>query len=83
MADEIRMAIECRADEDRLGPGRIVGTLMVYGKRARDRAEVFEPGSLEVGRAADSESHAHQSISYHARDSDCGWQRSQNRRENS
>ena len=47
MADEIRMAIECRTDEDRIGPGRIVGTLMVYGKRAKDRAEVFEVGSLK------------------------------------
>ena len=45
--DEIRMGIEIRADENRLGPGRIFGTLMVYGQRARDRAEVFEPGSLK------------------------------------
>ena len=45
--DEIRMAIEVRADEARLGPGRLVGTLMAYGTRATDRAEVFEVGSLK------------------------------------
>ena len=47
MADEIRMKIEIRADEARLGPGRIFGTIMRYGERATDRAEVFEPGSLK------------------------------------
>ena len=47
MKEEIRMEIECRTDEDRLGPGRIVGTLMTYGKQARDRREVFEVGSLK------------------------------------
>ena len=46
MADEIRMAIELRADESRLSPGRLVGVLMAYGTKARDRAEIFEPGSL-------------------------------------
>ena len=44
--DEIRCKIELREDENRLGPGRLVGTLMSYGERAKDRAEVFEPGSL-------------------------------------
>ena len=44
--DEIRCSIEVRADETRQGPGRIVGTLMVYGARARDRAEMFAPGAL-------------------------------------
>ena len=44
--DEIRMAIECREDEGRLGPGRLFGVLMAYGERAQDRAEVFESGSL-------------------------------------
>ena len=47
MADEIRMKIECREDEARVGPGRLVGTIMRYGERATDRAEVFEPGSLK------------------------------------
>ena len=28
------------------GPGRLFGVLMEYGKRARDRAELFEAGSL-------------------------------------
>ena len=42
---EIRCAIEIR-DETDGGPGRIVGTLLTYGERAGDRAEVFAPGSL-------------------------------------
>ena len=46
MTDEIRCAIEYREDETRQGPGRIVGTLMVYGERAKDRAEAFAPGAL-------------------------------------
>ena len=45
--DEIRMKIEVRADESRLGPGRLIGTLMQYGQQATDRAEVFEIGSLK------------------------------------
>ena len=40
---EIRCAIELRDETD--GP-RIVGTLLTYGERAGDRAEVFAPGSL-------------------------------------
>ena len=44
--DEIRMAIELRADEDRLGPGRLYGVLMQYNTRAQDRPETFEAGSL-------------------------------------
>ena len=47
MKDEIRCSIEIREDEARVGPGRLVGTLMAYGKRAKDRAEVFEVGSLK------------------------------------
>ncbi len=49
MADslEIRCAIECRADESRQSPGRLTGTLLTYGERASDRAEVFLEGSLE------------------------------------
>ena len=43
---EIRCAIEIRADASRQSPGRIVGTLMTYGQRARDRAEVFADGAL-------------------------------------
>ena len=45
--DEIRMKIEVREDEARLGPGRLVGTIMRYGERASDRAEMFLPGSLK------------------------------------
>ena len=46
MTDEIRCAIEFRADNSRESPGRIVGTLLTYGERAGDRPEVFEAGSL-------------------------------------
>ena len=44
--DEIRCSIELREDDARQSPGRIVGTLLTYGKRARDRAEMFESGAL-------------------------------------
>ena len=44
--NEIRCAIEYREDETRQSPGRIVGTLIAYGERAKDRAEKFAPGSL-------------------------------------
>lgn len=39
--------IECRfvADETRQSPGRLTGTLLTYGERARDRPEVWLPGS--------------------------------------
>lgn len=43
---EIRCSIELRQDDSRQSPGRIVGTLITYGKRASDRAEVFAPGAL-------------------------------------
>ena len=48
--DEIRCSIkiEDRAEGE---PARLVGVLMPYGTEARDRREVFEPGSLtQVGR---------------------------------
>ena len=45
--DEIRCAIEYREDESRQSPGRIVGSLLTYGKRALDRPEVFSPGALQ------------------------------------
>ena len=46
--DEILIPIECRAAEDDTGPspGRIVGTLVTYGERARDRPEMFLDGAL-------------------------------------
>ena len=46
MKDEIRCSIECREDETRRGPGRLVGTVITYGQRAKDRPELFEPGAL-------------------------------------
>ena len=46
MNDEIRCAVELRADETRQGPGRLVGRIVRYGERAIDRAELFEPGAL-------------------------------------
>ena len=46
MRDEIRCAVECREDETRRGPGRLVGRLLTYGERAIDRAELFERGAL-------------------------------------
>ena len=45
--DEIRCALEIRADETMASPGRLFGTLLTYGEKAGDRNEVFEPGSLE------------------------------------
>ena len=46
MTREIRCAIELRADDTRQSPGRIVGTLIIYGQRASDRAELFSLGAL-------------------------------------
>ena len=44
--DEIRCSVELRADESLASPGRISGVLLTYGERAKDRAELFESGSL-------------------------------------
>ena len=45
--NEIRCAIEYREDEARQGPGRIVGTLMVYGDpRQGTGPKMFSPGAL-------------------------------------
>ena len=43
---EIRCAIELRADNSRMSPGRIVGELLSYETRATDRPEMFREGSL-------------------------------------
>ena len=43
---EIRCAVECREDETRSGPGRLIGRILTYGQRAIDRAELFERGAL-------------------------------------
>lgn len=45
--DELRCALEWRADDSRGSPGRLVGTLIEYESRAVDRAEVFKAGALE------------------------------------
>ena len=50
MIREFRCAVECRADESRQGPGRIVGTLIEAGRVAGDRPEVFAPGSIRWPR---------------------------------
>ena len=44
--NEIRCSIELRADDSRTSPGRIFGTLITYGQRASDRAEIFADGAL-------------------------------------
>ena len=44
--DEIRCALELRADDTRAGPGRLTGTLIVEGEQASDRRELFMPGAL-------------------------------------
>ena len=43
---ELRIAIEVREDAERLGPGRLVGELVTYGKRAIDRPEMFAAGAF-------------------------------------
>ena len=45
--DELRCALEWRADDSRASPGRLIGTLIQYETRAVDRAEVFKAGALE------------------------------------
>ena len=45
MTDRFAIPIECRADESREGPGRIVGTILETGRVAADRQEVFVPGA--------------------------------------
>lgn len=49
--NEIRCSIELRADDSRLSPGRIVGTLVEYNQKALDRAELFSPGALSWDQA--------------------------------
>lgn len=44
MTREIRCALELRASET--SPGRLVGTLLEYGRVAGDRREVFTPNSV-------------------------------------
>ena len=46
MNDEIRCAVEFREDDTRQSPGRLVGTILTYGQRAKDRPELFVSGAL-------------------------------------
>ena len=46
MHETLIAPLEIRQDESRQSPGRIVGTLLTYEERARDRAEVFAAGAL-------------------------------------
>ena len=46
MNDEIRCAVEFREDDTLTSPGRLVGTILTYGKQATDRAELFVKGAL-------------------------------------
>ena len=50
MRREIRCVLECRADETRQGPGRVVGTMIEAGRVATDRREVFAPGAIRWPR---------------------------------
>ena len=45
MTDTFTVLVECRADESREGPGRIVGTILETGRVASDRREVFTAGA--------------------------------------
>ena len=45
MKDTFTVRVECRADESREGPGRIVGTILETGRIASDRREVFAAGA--------------------------------------
>ena len=45
--NEIRCSIELREDQSRQSPGRLVGTLLEYEKRAVDRPEIFSRDSLQ------------------------------------
>ena len=43
---ELFTRIELADDGDRLGPGRVVGTLLTYGERASDRPMIFADNAL-------------------------------------
>ena len=44
--DELVFEIRQEADPTRESPGRLVGTLLTYEERAKDRPEIFARGSL-------------------------------------
>ena len=43
--DNLLVEVRFVADDTRQSPGRLTGTLVTYGERARDRPEVWLPGS--------------------------------------
>ena len=50
--DRLLCEIRYESDDSRLSPGRLVGTLLTYEERARDRAELFTRGAMrwpEIG----------------------------------
>ena len=49
--DELVFEVRQQDDPSRESPGRLVGTLLRYSERARDRAEIFLPGSLSWDQA--------------------------------
>ena len=44
--DRLLCEIRFAEDDSRLSPGRLVGTLLTYEERARDRAELFTRGAM-------------------------------------
>ena len=48
MNDEVRCRCEIREDPSRESPGRIVGTILTYGQRAKSMPEVFEKGAFDL-----------------------------------
>ena len=44
--DNLLCEVRFEADESRMSPGRLTGTLLTYGERASDRAERFADGAL-------------------------------------
>ena len=43
--DTFTIQVECREDDTRAGPGRIVGTILETGRVASDRREIFTPSA--------------------------------------
>ena len=43
--DSFTVAVECREDNTRQGPGRITGVILELGRVAGDRQELFTPGA--------------------------------------
>ena len=45
--DELRCALELRADDSMTSPGRLTGVLLTYGERASTRSETFAQDALK------------------------------------